>query len=117
MNGGGLTYIAQQFLYQGPVLLAALVGLVLSFVFLGRYRAPALLTLLAMVILLVATAAVTGAQVFLIYSRLNQAVPYGSYGQLQTVIAMLGSLARALSIGLMLVAAFIGRKSLSAAAV
>ena len=109
MNSVSLNYLAQQVMYQGPVLLVAPVGLVLSFVFLGRYRWPSLLTLIGTTILLVSTVGVMAAQMYVLQVR-TQGVFSQTSRQVSSVIAIVGSLARGLGIGLLLAAAFIGHK-------
>lgn len=110
MNNVNVQFITSQVLYQGPLLLAALIGLVLSLAFLGRSRWPAILTLSAMVILLVSTVAVTAVQAYFFSARIAYGWSNDMYGQVSSVLALLGSVSRGLVICLLLVAVFIGRK-------
>ena len=106
-------YLAQQLIFQGPLLLAAVAGFLLSLVFMGRYRWPSLLTLLGTMILLIATLSVVLAQLY--FS--NQGSPgmniEESSRQFQAAIVIAASLLRGLAVALILAAVFIGRKQVA----
>lgn len=110
MNSPDVNYLAQQLIYQGPLLLAAVAGLLLSLVFMGRYRWPSLLTLLGTMILLLATIAVVAAQIYFSTQGSPGIGIEASSRQLQAAIVIAGSLLRGLGVALILGAVFIGRK-------
>ena len=110
MQDSGFSFFGQQLVAQIPVLLVAFIGLGLSLVFLGRYRWPAVLTLLATGILLITTFVVTGAQAYVFSSRNTMGLSTENYTQLAIGVGWVGSLARALALALLLAAVFIGRK-------
>jgi hypothetical protein len=110
MNTGTLSYIGQQLLYQMPVTLVALVGLILSLVFLGRSKVPAILTLLAMVILLVSSVLVTLIRAYSLTARIEYGWSGASYGYFLSAMSLVDAVSRGLGICLLLGAVFIGRK-------
>jgi hypothetical protein len=110
MQDSGFSFFAQQLVAQIPVLLVAFIGLVLSFVFLARCRWPAVLTMLATGIVLITAFVVTGAQAYVFASRTSMGLTAENYAQLASGVGWVGSFARALALGLLLAAVFMGRK-------
>ena len=110
MENAGVSYLMQQLPYQLPLLFVSLVGLVLSVVFWSRCPGPSLLTLIAAAILLVTTAVVLGAQNYFINARVEYAWTDQKYRELSNIVAMTGSILRALSIGMLVIAVFMSRK-------
>lgn len=109
MNSADVNYLAQQLIYQGPLLFVAVAGFLLSLVFMGRYRWPSLLTLFGTMILLIATIAVVFAQIYF-STQGSPGLDIDSSRQLQAAIVIAGSLLRGLGVASILVAVFIGRK-------
>lgn len=110
MNSDVFYYVYHQLLYQLPVFLLSIIGLVLSFFYISRSRWPAILTLSAMLILLLTTVVFTIIQAFVFSSRTSGAYSLETYGQFQMVTNVLAALFHAVAIGLLLIAVFSGRK-------
>jgi len=104
-----INYIAQQLLYQTPVFLAALLGVVLSFIFIRRHKSAAFLTLLASATIIIGSLLVILAQAYL-FSMMNMTMTRSSFGQVMTIVGWVGAFFRGLSIALLVIAVFIGRK-------
>lgn len=91
---------------QSPVLLAYLVGAVLSLVFWGRYPGPAMLTFFACLLLLL----VNLGQTFLIQYFIHLPdVRAADRAWVFTISALISSVLRAAGFGMLLTAVFIGR--------
>ena len=111
MNSPTTSFLVQQLAYAGPVLVVYLVGIVLAVIFIKKYSGPAILTLLATVILLVNTLATASAQAYLMRLRFDSAWTITQYSQMMSVVSIAGSIARCLGSALLLAAVFVGRKS------
>lgn len=93
---------------QAPVLLAYLVGVILALVFWQRSPVPALLTLIAMVLFLMTTLV----QSVLVHYLVRVSADSGmTLGWMLSANAVIGSVLRAMAVGLMLAAVFTGRRS------
>jgi hypothetical protein len=103
--------LIQQLAYAGPVIVVYLVGLVLAVIFIRNYPVPAILTLLATVILLGNIFGNAFAQEYFIRARLAPGGSMASYSTTMSVVSMIGSIMRALGSALLLAAVFVGRKS------
>ncbi|MGZ9272457.1 MAG: hypothetical protein ACXW6T_25315 [Candidatus Binatia bacterium] len=101
----------QQLAYATPSLIVYLVGMVLAVIFLRKYPGPALLTLLAAIILLVTTVGVAFGQAYLATQRLEYGWSAVQYSQRLYLVTIPGSILRALGAALLLAAVFVGRKS------
>ena len=110
MDGWG-SVLAQQLAYAAPALIVYLVGMVLAVIFIRKYPGPAILTLLATVILLVTTIGTALAQVYFMRLRVESGWTTARYGQMMSVVSIAGSMLRALGLALWLAAVFVGRKS------
>lgn len=107
----GLNYFTQQILYQTPTMLAALLGVVLSLIFLKRYKLPAMLTLLGAGTVIISSLIVTIAQAYFFSARFSaMAMTSQTYTTMANVVGWIGALVRGLSIALLVVAIFINRK-------
>ena len=106
MNG---SFLIQQLAYSGPVIVVYLVGLVLAVIFIKKYPVPAILTLLAIIILLGNIFGIAFAQAYFIRARLGGSM--ASYSTMMSVVSIIGSIMRALGAALLLAAVFAGRKS------
>jgi hypothetical protein len=103
-------FLIQQLAYSGPVIIVYLVGVGLAVTFMKKYPVPALLTLLAMIMLLGNIFGVTFVQAYLIRARLGSGAPMSSYNTMQSMISILGTIMRAVGSALLLAAVFLGRK-------
>ncbi len=108
MNG---SVLIQQLAYSVPVIIVYLLGLILAVIFIKKYPVPAILTLLAAIILLGNIFGVTFAQTYLIRARLGSGGSMASYSTMSSMISIIGSLMRAVGSALLLAAVFVGRKS------
>lgn len=107
MNSPIFSYLTSQLLYQGPLIIACVVGLVLSIVFWARCPRSALLTLIATGVLLFTTVAILGAQTYLFSAQFGRGT-FGAYRQLSTALALINGIVRALAFGTLMLAIFIG---------
>jgi hypothetical protein len=104
-------YFMQQMLYQLPTLLAAVIGVVLSLIYLKRYRLPSVLALLGSATVIISGLIVTIAQGYFFSARFSSlAMTSQTYVQFANVIGWIGAIVKGLAIGLLIVAIFIGRK-------
>jgi hypothetical protein len=96
-------FAVSQLAFQVPSLLAYLVGLVLGVAYFGRAPIPAMLCAAACALFLVTTVGVTVAQATFIHQGVQRAA------LMMSALAVLGSIARAAGIGLLIAAALIDR--------
>jgi predicted membrane protein len=112
MSNSGLTYFTQQMLYQTPTLLVALIGIVLSFVFMKRAKIPAFVALLGCATVIIGSLMVTIAQAYFFSASFSSlAITSNSYVQMAKIVSWIGAFIRGFSILLLIVAIFIGRKA------
>lgn len=104
-----INYIVQQLLYQTPIFLAALLGVVLSFIFIRRYKSASFLALFASATIIIGSLLVILAQAYL-FSMMNMTISRSSFGQVMTIVGWIGAIFRGVSIALLVIAVFIGRK-------
>ena len=104
-------FLLQQLAYSGPVIIVYLVGLGLAVTFIRKYPVPAILTLLASIILLGNIFGITFAQVYLVRARLGSSGSMSSYNTMQSMVSIIGSIMRTVGSALLLAAVFWGRKS------
>ncbi len=110
MNNSVFSYVTHQLLYQVPVFLVALVGLVVSLIFLNRSRWPSLLTLSSMLILLLSTVVFTVIEAYVLSARVAGTFSPDYYGQFLSGMNLLASVVEGLVVCLLLIAVFLGRK-------
>ena len=111
VENSSLDYFGRQMLYQTPTLLAALLGVVLSLIFIRRHKLPAFLALLGSGTVIISSLIVTITQAYFfsaMYSSLSTTSHV--YGQFANIVGWIGAIVRGLSITLLVVAIFIGRK-------
>jgi len=101
----------QQLAYAAPSLIVYLVGMVLAVIFIRKYLMPAILTLLAVIILLVTTVGVSFGQAYLATQRLEYGWSAVQYSQRLYLVSIPGSILRGLGAALLLAAVFVGRKT------
>jgi len=107
INDRLLITILTQIAGQAPALLAYLIGAIVALTLWRRSPGPALLTLIAMVLLLVTT--LVQAVLIQVLVRASADAPI-RLGWLLSANAFIGSLMRALATGLLLAAVFSGRR-------
>jgi len=107
MNDAVVTYLTQQLLYQGPLMIACVVGLVLAIFCWGRCRRSAVLILLATGVLLFTTVSVLGVQTYLFSAQFARGT-FGAFRQLSTVLAVIVGIVRALAFGTLILAICLG---------
>ena len=107
MGEVGTVYLLSQFGYHAPALLVYLVAFVLALVYRGRAPLPSVLTLAGEGLLVATTLAVALVQAWLLDSF--QAV--GRDVSLpMALVTIVGSCARAVGLGLLVAAIFVGRR-------
>ncbi len=105
------SFLIQQLAYAGPVIAVYLAGMVLAVIFIRKYPGPATLTLAATIILLVTTVGLIFAQGYLSTLIKEYGWSQVQYNQRLSLVAIPGSVLKALGSGLLLAAVFVGRKS------
>jgi len=106
---GSMSYLLSQLSYQAPLLLVCLAGIVASVAFLPRARAPALLALIGTGVWLIVALAVTALQAYFIRIQMEGARSSGQFGHWMTVVGVVGGALRAIALGLIVTAVFVGR--------
>src|SRR5947209_2472151 len=89
------TFLLMQLAPQAPLLLAYLVGFILALVYRGRYPGPALLTLIATIVLLITSLAQSLLFVYVIRSQHELGWDQRQVGWIFSLSAILGSVLRA----------------------
>src|SRR5262245_41631170 len=105
MDNFFLSYLLQ-LASQAPILLTYLVGAILALVFWGRYPGPALLTLLACLLLLILSLAHSFVTFWLIHSHDMREADRGT---MFAILAITSNVLRALGFAMLLTAVFVGR--------
>lgn len=109
MAGNTLSFLGQQLLYNVPMLLTCLFGIVMSIAFIGRCRGPALLTLAACLLMLLTAVVTAGAQAMIFERMQNGGGGPGDFSRFFGYIGMVGAWVRAIATGLIIGAVFIDR--------
>ena len=104
LSAGNVLYFLSQLGNQGPVLFVYLVAGYFSIMYMSRARLPSMLTLIGVIILLATTFGVTAANSYLLVNRTDASIP-----QLFHIISVVGSCMRAVGLGLLVAAIFVGR--------
>lgn len=99
-----------QLAYQAPLLLIYLVGMVLGLMFWRRYPGPSMLTLISTGILLSVSVIQIVATQYLFQAHIEMGWETKRFSWMVSAIGLTGSLLRALAIGLLLAAVFLGRR-------
>jgi hypothetical protein len=111
MGPSALSYFTQQMLYQAPTILVAIIGIVLSIVFMKRSKVPAFVAIFGCATVIFGSVVVTITQAYFFSARFSSfAMTSTGYVQLANVISWLGAFIRAFAILVLIVAIFIGRK-------
>jgi hypothetical protein len=111
MSGSAIPIVLQQLVFQGPTLVAYLVGMILAFKFLGRCRVPAILTLLAIGMLILTSIATIAWQTYVANSRWATGSSVEDISRSFLIVGVVSSLMRATAFGLLLAAIFTGRNT------
>ena len=98
-----------QLAVQTPLFLVYLAGLVFSLVFWRRCPIPCLLVLLACVLLLIVGVTQTFVIQYLVVARHDWDWEYQRFSWMLSTVAIVGSFLRALGLGMLLTAVFLGR--------
>ena len=105
------SYVMQQLAYVGPVLIVYVVGMILSLVFIGRYRLPAVLALAGTLILFLTSIGVVATQGYVFNMRVTAAWSLVQYSQINAIVSVISTVLRVLGTALLVAAVFSGRKS------
>lgn len=105
------SFLISQLAYASPTLIVTFAGLILALVFIRKQTASAILTILAVLAFWVTAVGTALAQTYLFRSRMQLGWSPARYGQMSSIIAVSGSLVRALGIALLLAAVFVGRRA------
>jgi hypothetical protein len=110
MSGSAGSILLQQLVYQLPMLLVYLGGMIFAFQFLNRYRLASLLTLLAIGSLVLVSFSTSAAQSYLIGSQSGSTWSATQIGRTLSIIGIASSLLRAAAFSLLIAAVFVGRE-------
>lgn len=110
MSHAGTSFLMSNLGINAPVLLVYLVAFILALVYLNRFWAPALLTLVGAGVLGTVTLGIAVAQAWLIESRQANGGSQAEYAWLMWGLGMTGSVLRAVGLGLLVAAIFVGRR-------
>jgi hypothetical protein len=103
-------FVVRQYFVAIPSLLVCFVGLIVALVFIKKYFWSAILSGVAMCILLFLILAMPLALSWLLHSRIEAGWTNMTYGQIVGGVEVVAGLGRALAVLLLLIAVFIGRK-------
>jgi hypothetical protein len=104
------SYFVSQILYQLPLIIACLVGVVLAIVFWSRSPGASLMTLIGCLVLLLAIFVVSGVQSYLVSARIQQGWTLVKYGAVTAVVSAVSALIRGAAFGCVIGAVFVGRR-------
>jgi hypothetical protein len=99
--------------YQAPQILVYLVGFVLGLMYLRRTGAPATLCLVGCGLSLAAVVIGAAAQALILQRRVEEGLSNERVASLLSTVGIAGSVVRALGLGLIVVAVFLGRRSVA----
>jgi hypothetical protein len=114
MGEAGTSFLLSQLGYQAPALLVYLIAFILALIYMGRASAPSVLTLIGVGVLVVTTIGVAVAQAWLIDSRQAHDRDPAEFGRLMGIVGIAGSCVRAIGLGLLVAAIFVGRHAVVA---
>ncbi|MFO0867213.1 MAG: hypothetical protein U0744_21670 [Gemmataceae bacterium] len=108
-NDGFLSEFVQQILFQSPILLVHLVGLILSFVWMRRAKLPAILCMLGCGLTIFAAMINTGLSLWLRQRQMHGGMPLDEMLRWMLPLTVINSLLRALGASLIIAAVFVRR--------
>jgi formate hydrogenlyase subunit 4 len=100
-----------QLIALSPVLIACLIGMILSLVFWRHSPVPCMLAMLGAGLMFVVSIGSSFISIYLSYYGMEEGWDYEGHGRLMAVVGVIGSLLRAVAIGLLLSGVFLGRRS------
>ena len=109
MSQNSILPVLMQLAGQTPVLLVYVVGIILALVFWGRHRMPSMLTMIACVVMLVASIGQTILWHTLLQMRDSLGWPMQKYGSMMSMVSLVSSVVRAIALGVLLAAVFAAR--------
>src|SRR5438477_10034593 len=103
---GGFGFLLSQLLYQAPLIIVALLGVILSIVLWGRCPGSALMTLLASILLLLASIGSAAMQSYFWSALVDRGWDHETYGRINAIVGLVGAVLRGLAVGLIVIAVF-----------
>jgi hypothetical protein len=113
MDEAGTSFLLSQLGYQAPAMVVYLVAFILALVYMRRASTASILTLIGVSILVVAMIGVAGVQAWLIDSRQPND---REFARRMGVVGVAGSCVRAIGLGLLVAAVFVGRRAVGSRA-
>jgi len=110
MGEEGTSYLLQQLMYQAPTFLVYLIALILAVAYMGRATTPSILTLAGVGVLMVTSIGVALAQAAIVDSRHDDGRHPEEFARLMRLTGIAGSCTRAVGLGLLVAAIFVGRR-------
>ncbi len=110
MGEAGTSYLLSQLGYQAPALLVYLAAFILALVYMSRSSMPCILTLVGVGILVITTLGLAVVQASLIDGR-EAGRDIAQFVRLQGIVGLAGSCVRAVGLGFLVAAIFVGRRS------
>jgi hypothetical protein len=108
---GGTPIVFQQLLYQSPLLLVYLVGLIVAMVMFSRCPRAAMLTIIGTGTLLFVAIGMVVLQTYLISARnTGGGITMQNYSTIIMTSNVIANILRAIAMGLIIAAVFVGRK-------
>ena len=99
----------RQLLMQSPILLVYLAGMMFALAVWRRYPVPCVFVLIATTVLLVVSVAQTFLTQYLIHARVERGWEPAQLSWVLSASGLVGSVLRAIGLGLLLAAVFVGR--------
>lgn len=110
MGETGTSYLLSQLGYQAPSLLVYLVAFILALVYMSRASTPCILTLVGVGILVITTLGQAVVQASLMDGR-QSGRDTVDFARLMGIVGLAGSCVRAVGLGFLVAAIFVGRRS------
>ena len=104
------SYLASQLLFQLPLIIVCVAGVVLAIVFWSRSPGASIMTLVGCLVLLLAAVLVTSIQTYLMTARVQQGWTAVEYGTAVSVVSGVSAVVRGLAFGCVIAAVFVGRR-------
>ena len=111
MGDMALEQFLTQLAYQAPQILVYLVGIVLGLLFVRRFGAAAVLCLIGCGLLIAVAVAAAAAQGMILERRLEEGMPHARISRLLMIVGIISSVLRALGLGMIVSAVFLGRRA------
>ncbi len=105
---GNITFLVSQLINQGPILFVYLVAGYFSIIYMSRARLPSTLTLIGVMILLATIFGQSAVHAYLASNRTSVSFP-----ELTQITIVAGSCLRAVGLGFLVAAIFVGRNETS----